>query len=544
MYLTPYQKKQLITVVILVLGIPLTLFAIYKGVQWFTSAGADTQPQDVILANITTNSATLTWTTNTKVTGSVVPVLNNKDQSPVIDKRGNRKGYTHYVELKSLEPNTEYSFKLISGGDTYSNTDGKGFSFETAKFSADTPTPTPIHGELEGVGDDDLLIYAFTKDKSTYPVATVPLSNGNWLVDLSALRRISDNSMYMISDSANLVIIAVSGVDTGGLVEGSYSTIFDSSGKLTENLSSSGSLYDEHIPQEAKLVAMEEETEEEEEVVVPTIPDNDEDTDDNYSPPVTEDDTFDRDYELRADLVWTNLVTSEGTISGSPEVYGEESVMVTNLTDVSMSIIWYSKTEETGFVMYGTSETSLTEKGRDERDGISSGGEYYLHSIEIIRLEPETTYYYEIHSGEDVYDNNGNPYEVTTFATQSSPPQFDTIAGNMNAQDYESVIVVATFSDEDEVGSSGSSYPLSTLVDSEGSWILTIGGARDEEGGYFDKSDDDQVTFATRYFSNPSPVELTVGNAKLNEVELSATGTSSSLFTRIPFLPDYGILSD
>jgi flagellar basal body-associated protein FliL len=58
MYLTPYQKKQLTTVIILVLGIPLTIFGMYKAVQWFSSAGADTQPKNVIVANVTTNSIT------------------------------------------------------------------------------------------------------------------------------------------------------------------------------------------------------------------------------------------------------------------------------------------------------------------------------------------------------------------------------------------------------------------------------------------------------------------------------------------------------
>ncbi|HCC68011.1 TPA: hypothetical protein DEP90_02270 [Patescibacteria group bacterium] len=534
MYLTPYQKKQLTTVFILVLGIPLTLFAIYKGVQWFTSAGADTQPKDVILANITTNSITVTWTTDSNVTGSVVPILNSTEGSSVIDKRGNGRRHTHYIELKSLEPGTQYDFKIISGGDTYNNTEGNEFSFSTANISTDTPTPTPVHGELSDTSNNDALLYIFPKDKSTYPVATVPSSNGNWLIDLSALRRTTNKSMYTVSDSTSLIILGVSSVDSGGFVEGEYGTIFSSSGKLTETLLSSGSLYDTYVSDSAKLIAQEED------VTVPPVVDDD----DVYIPPVVDndtDETFDREYELRSDLVWINIVSAEDTSLTEPDEYGEDTVMITNLTDVSFSVIWYSQESETGYIMYGTSASDLSSKGRDERDGISSQGEYYLHSIEVTQLQPETTYYFEVYSGDDVYDSTE---EVITFATESSPPQFETVAGSMDVEDYENAVVIATFTDDDGIGSSGSSHPLSTLIDSEGLWILTIGGARNEDGEYFDKSNDDIVSFTPKYFSDPLPVETTIGEATSDEVELAATSANTTTFRRIPLLSDYGILID
>ena len=542
MYITPYQKKQLTTVLLLVLGIPLTLFAIYKGTQWFTSAGADTQPHNVILANVTTNSITVTWTTETEVSGSVIPVLSGTEQNPSIDKRGTGKYNTHYVELKSLEPGSSYEFKILSGEDTYTDTGGNDFEFTTANIGTETPTPTPVHGDLADVTNDDAVIYIFPKDKTTYPVATVPSSSGNWLVDLSSLRNVSDKSMYTVSDSTNLIVVGVSGVDNGGFVEGDYGTIFDSSGKLTENLIAQGNPYDSYFSDSSKLVA--------EEVVdtqTPTPDPIEDDDDDIYIPPTTEpeedvEEDFDREYELTSDLLWTNMVSSGGEISSTPDTYAEDSVLITNLTDVSFTVLWYSEVEETGYVMYGTSASDMSDKARDERDGISTQGEYYLHSIEITQLEPETTYYFEIYSGDEVYDYDG---EVTTFATQSSPPPFETIAGEMEVDDYNSAVVIAVITDEDESGSSGDSYPISTLIDSEGSWILTVGGVRDEDGEYFDKSDDDLITLTPKYFSDPSSTELTIGEATSNEVTLSASSSgSTTTFKKISRLADYGILVD
>jgi hypothetical protein len=559
MYLTPYQKKQLTTVLVLVIGIPLTIFGIYKAVQWFTRAGTNTQPKNIVVSNLTTSSATITWVTEDKQTGAVVPILNSEEKGTVTDKRGTSRKSTHYVELTNLEPGTEYDFKIVSGSDTYTSNEGNEFAFTTANISTDTPVPKPIHGKIDD-GGEDMLVYVFPSDKSTYPVVTTPSSNGNWLIDLSSLRRVSDRTLYQVSDSTNLTIIVVSGVDNGGLVQGVYSNIFNSSGELTEGLIANGQEYYGYISEEAKLVAQSQEDDNDNEQDE-DIPDGDTREDDREDIPDggtgderdnfpdggigagDEDDTtdsFDREYELRSDLEWIDMVSANELASNTPTNYGSDTVRVTNLTDTSFTVLWFSENEEIGYVMYGVDSDNLSDKGRDERDGISSQGEYYLHSVEITQLEPETKYYFEVYTADEVYDE---VYEITTYATQSSPPEFETIAGVVNANDYENLSVIATFTDEDGIGSSGSSNSLSTLVDSEGSWILTIGGARDQDGQYFDKSSSDKVTFAPMTFSDTDNVEMTIGEATSNEVELKVSDNRIT-YVKIPLLEDYGILMD
>ncbi len=545
MYLTPYQKKQLTTVLILVIGIPLTIFGIYKAVQWFTSAGTNTQPNNIAIANLTTSSATITWTTEDKQTGAVVPVLNGKEQGTVTDKRGSSKKYTHYVELTNLEPGTKYSFRIVSGSDIYTSSEGNEFLFSTANISTDTPVPKPIHGQIQG-GNEDTLVYVFPSDKSTYPVVSTPSSNGNWLIDLSSLRRISDKSLYQVSDSTNLTIIAVSGVDDGGVVQGVYTDIFNSSGELTENLISSGQEYYGYINEKAKLIAQAEDNEDyEEEETESDISDdtnNNDETDFDTDEDDTEqtEDSFEREYELKSDLEWINLVSTDQLTSTSPTEYGPDTVLTANLTDTGVTILWFSQTEQTGYVMYGTDAEDLSEKGRDERDGISSQGQYYLHSIELTQLGPETKYYFQVYSEDEAYDEI---YELTTYATQSTPPEFETIAGVVNVNNYDNIAIVVTFRDNDGTGSSGSSNPLSTLVDSEGSWILTIGSARDEDGEYFNESSNDIVTLNPMTLSNVEDVEMTVGEAMSDEVEITIDQTSKT-FVKISPLTDYGILTE
>jgi hypothetical protein len=531
MYLTPYQKKQLTIVIVLVIGIPLTLFGIYQAVRWFTGASGETKPKNVVMANVTSNSVTITWTTDIKQTGSVVPVLNGTERGTVIDKRGTGRRYTHYVELKNLEPGTNYDFKIISGGDTYTNTDNDEFSFRTQNITTDTPVPKPVHAQLAGSSQDDVIIYVTTKDKSTYPVATIPSTQGNWLVDLSVLRKVSDGRLYQVTDSTELVIIAVSRVDDAGILQGQYSNIFDSSGKLTETLVTTGNEYDNYINDAAKLIAQDtpEDTGDDDDITNPS---------DTGGEPIDEDD--DNDKEIVMDLEWIDMVKAGETSPSSPSVYGQDTVQITNLTDTSFSVLWFSETQETGHIMYGTDSDNLTETGRDERDGVSSQEEYFLHSIEVINLQQETTYYFEVYSGNNKYSKT---FETTTFSTLSSPPQFETISGNILADDYnnEDVAIIATFTDDDGVGSSGSSYPISTLVSSEGTWILTIGGARDEEGQYFDKNNDDIVTFNPMYLNQSETVKTTLSEATAEDIEIALQGGSQN-FVKIPLLADYGIL--
>mgnify|MGYP001033913513 CR=1 FL=1 len=532
MYITPYQKKQLRTVLIFLIGIPLTVFAGYKAVQWFTSAGGDTQPHNIIIGNLAQSSVTVTWTTEDKVSGSAILVENGTEKTTAIDRRGSKRRNTHYVEFENLEPGTSYKFKIISGSDTYQGDEGENFSFTTPNVLAEQPTPIAASGEVEGNWGDDVLIYIGLKDKSTYPAITILNDSGSWIVDLSVMRKVTDKTLYKVSSTSSLVILGVSEVDNGGVVEGEYGEMFNSDSVLVESLNPTGMEYESYISTQARLLAQEE----------PEEPS----TEEPYIPPVVEDEPIEeeeieREYELRTDIVWVNLVSADGGISDTPQSYGEDTVTITNLTDTTFTVIWYSQEKEIGHIMYGLTASDLSEKGRDERDGIASQGQYYVHSIEATQLQPETQYYFEVYSGEEEYPTT---FDLTTYPTEDSPPEFETLSGTVNAQYPESVVVTAKFKDNDGVGSTGESNTISTLPDSEGNWILTTGSVRDESGGYFNKSASDLAILKPLYLSDTAEVESTYGEATSEGVELSVEGSSGGGFVKIPLLDEYGILSD
>ncbi len=92
-----------------------------------------------------------------------------------------------------------------------------------------------------------------------------------------------------------------------------------------------------------------------------------------------------------------------------------QNVVVEEVTETSAVITWQTPIETQAVVEYGTNPTSLnffapeTEKTKD-------------HRVEITLLSPETTYYFQIRVGDEVFDNNGAPWTFTTKARGQQDP--------------------------------------------------------------------------------------------------------------------------
>ncbi len=542
------NRKNLIVIGILLIGLPLLVFASYQVYQIISRASVEAKPNNVLLSNLTTSSVTVTWVTEVTSTGSVIPIVNSSEQSPVIDKRGSGKRYTHYVELTSLEPNTEYQFIIVSDSKKYTSEGSKNFTFRTAPITSDTPTPNPIHGSVNGGSGDDVMLYALLKDKSSYPVSAIMPTGGNWIMDLSALRKVSDKSMIVVTDSTNIVVIAVSGINKGTVVEGAYSELFDSNGKLKDvyalTLGDNTTLYS-YFPPVSMLEAYSAET-----PVVPVVPS----TPSRPTTPIEEEEDeeeedeeegeFERTLRIVHQLNWIDMVTADGsTVSGDS---GESTVQIVNLTDTGFSVLWISENKEEGYINYGTSKTSLSNEAKDERDGLTTKGTYYVHVVSLSRLQPETDYYFEIKSGEDTYDKDGSKYSTKTFSTLSSPPPFESITGVVDGMpEHNEVAVVAYIKDVDNTGSQGDSLKMATLVDENGKWILSIADSRVQDGSsYFEYTSGDtlSVNLFTTVTSDTHTESMQGISDRDIEISLGAESASGVSYTEVPLLGNYGIL--
>jgi hypothetical protein len=526
------RRRDLIIIAILLIGLPLLVFASYQVYQLVIRASVEAQPKNVALSNVTTSSVTVSWVTDVSATGSVVPVLNGVDQSPVLDKRGSGKRYTHYVELTNLEPNTDYEFVIVSDGEKYtSEGEEKLFKFKTAPIKGETPTPNPIHGSVSGVSGDDVMLFAMLKDKSAYPVSAIMPRGGNWIIDMSALRDISEKTMIVVTPDTNIVLTAISGSEEGSVIEGTFSELFDSNGKLkdvhTLNLSSGVQPYTYFAS--ASLLGVQVS----EPIVVPEPV--------VTEPIIEEEEESERRYELVHDIAWTDMFTGEGIVSG---VTGEDSIQITNLTDTGFTVIWLSAEKEEGYISYGTSIEDLSLEANDERDGITTKGEYYVHIVSLSRLQPETEYFFEINLGDTVYDNNGNKYTVTTFPTLTSPPPFDSVSGEIEGiPEHNEAVLIAQIVDRDDAGSQGDSSRIATAVDENGRWILSIADSRTHDGlSYFEYTSGDTLEIDVITTFSTDINQESMEGIESRDIEITIQDTGQTQQADVELLDNYGVL--
>jgi hypothetical protein len=171
-------------------------------------------------------------------------------------------------------------------------------------------------------------------------------------------------------------------------------------------------------------------------------------------------------------LVQTGQIFS---LRASPDT-APRQVKITNVSDESFSVSWVTDKETSGFLKYGLNG-KVDSTTTDDRDQLSGKvGEFQTHHITVKDLEPSTTYAFEIGSGEKVFDNNGQPYQVTTGPTMTAAlPANDVAYGTINSADglpTEGAIIYLSLAN-------GSIQ--STLSKSSGSWAIPLNLVRSED---------------------------------------------------------------
>ncbi|MEA2020245.1 MAG: fibronectin type III domain-containing protein [Patescibacteria group bacterium] len=83
-----------------------------------------------------------------------------------------------------------------------------------------------------------------------------------------------------------------------------------------------------------------------------------------------------------------------------------QNIRLDEVTATSATISWTTETPAYGFVSYGKTMSLGNTVQADQRAAV--------HTVTIPNLSPQTTYYYKIGVGEEIYDNDGVPYSFTT----------------------------------------------------------------------------------------------------------------------------------
>lgn len=487
MYISPRKKKQYVMVsLIFAVLIPISVGAFYVVRDWRSRASVTAVPEDVRITDITETSVILSWITpGTVVEGWVQYGTESGigDGSPLTqDDRDVRSGTTakrttHYVTLSNLESGTKYYFILGSGGKSYKDPQGKEFEFTTGLMSesGSIPTPDPVYGSVTNGNNQESIVYISIKSGGdvSSPVSALTNDGGNFEIDLSHVRTASLDSRFDYSDSDELTIFAQGG-DKGGAV---LKTSVGASDPVIMTMAEGYPVTDVFV--DTSIIDVGDGVNDD-----PAVTPDPVQPDDHVEDPEEPEDDVDDAPSKKHDVPLTALVLGSTTT-----VTGISDVTVTNVTENSFTVVWCSGSREVGYVSYGSTGSNLDLDVNDSRDGILQRDAHYTHHVSVKDLTPETTYYYTINSGEIEYDDDGQSYQITTPPTESSPPEYSSILGEVVGSGAVDAVIIGSI-----VSTGGESSLVSTVSDENGRWILSIGGIRnDDYDGYFQYNEDDNL---------------------------------------------------
>ncbi len=234
-------------------------------------------------------------------------------------------------------------------------------------------------------------------------------------------------------------------------------------------------------------------------------------------------------------------------ISAGPTAVPKD-VRISNRGSTGFTVSWISDVPVTGFVKYSDNPTRLTLPAGDTRDQIAgTTSQYTTHYIEVTGLTADKTYYFELGSGSQTYNDGGKPYQVRT-APQAAVPAEDVISGKILTSAGAGAAGAIVYTEIT------GAETLSALTKADGTWRMALSNSRNAAGDFvaYDKATETVAIFVqagaggtataitNTATANPVP-EVTLGkthNFATGEVapviaDLSGSGTSGGGFATL-----------
>lgn len=172
----------IIGIIILILGLATGVYFVQYQQLFRLGAEGQNSPKDVRVSNITSDSFFVTWMTDTQTSGfvkygdSVGNITNTKTEESA------NQGHTHLVGISGLSPQTNYFFKINSGGSDYDN-NGVIWQGQTGS-SQNSLQPTLISGNVlsaTGGPAKNAIVYVVTSGNL---FSALTSQNGSFIISL------------------------------------------------------------------------------------------------------------------------------------------------------------------------------------------------------------------------------------------------------------------------------------------------------------------------------------------------------------------------
>lgn len=196
----------ILAVVILLVGVVVGLALVAQQQGFSLKAGPTSTPRQVRVTNITDTSFTVSWTTDTNVSGYVKYGQDGKTDQTLSDSRDQISGSTgqyttHYVVIRNLTANTNYTFLVGSGSQTYDN-NGSPYTQKTGPRITTKTEADTINGQVNlASGQPAPGIIVYLEMSGASPLSAITKNNGTWNLSLSTLRT-QDLTGYQTYDPA------------------------------------------------------------------------------------------------------------------------------------------------------------------------------------------------------------------------------------------------------------------------------------------------------------------------------------------------------
>lgn len=204
-------------VILILIGIPLTIYNLKNQTASSSQASESESPQDVKVTNISNNSFTVTYRTQTPSIGSVnygpdkqlgTSVLENIDEgNAALSPRT-----IHSISLKELTPSTKYYLEIVSGDNTFLN-NGTPYEITTGP---EIPSPFAQENIIKGKiilpnGDAPSEAIILVSAQNSQILSGIVNNNGEFSFSLKDLRTDDLTSYFNITNSTVFNILATDG---------------------------------------------------------------------------------------------------------------------------------------------------------------------------------------------------------------------------------------------------------------------------------------------------------------------------------------------
>ncbi len=240
------------------------------------------------------------------------------------------------------------------------------------------------------------------------------------------------------------------------------------------------------------------------------------------------------------------LLFGQGTGVFAPRATAEttpKNIRISNVTDKTFTISFYTDESTIAFVKYGEESDALNKQASDDRDQLSGVvKDYHLHHITLRGLSPSKNYFYVLGTGSSSFDNEGQPYSLSTAAKPSqSPSNSQTIYGNVLESDSSPAEGAVVYIYSEGMGA------LSSLVKSSGSWGISLSNAfNTEKSSYLTLTDESVIDIKAQgvELAMLNSLQTTVGSAqpvadlilsKVGDAGVSPSSASDSASTSKDF---------